>query len=72
MMLLFAAASLANQDNDFLSAREAFQKGDRQRLNHYAMALQKYELWPYVDYFQLRSVINTTDSTTIQNFLSRH
>lgn len=72
MMLLFAAASSANQDNDFLSAREAFQKGDRQRLNHYAMALQKHELWPYVDYFQLRSVINTTDSTTIQNFLSRH
>ena len=72
MILCFAASSLANQDSDFLAARDAFQKGNIQLLNSYATRLEKHVLWPYVDYFQHRSVINTVDSTTIRNFLSRY
>ena len=72
MILCFAASSLANQDSDFLAARDAFQKGNIQLLNSYATRLEKHVLWPYVDYFQHRSVINTADSTTIRNFLSRY
>ncbi|WP_244070448.1 lytic transglycosylase domain-containing protein [Nitrosomonas sp. PY1] len=71
-MLFFATVSLANRDSDFLSAKEAFQRKDVLLLNRYAEVLQKHELWPYVDYFQLRSTINTADSATIQNFLARH
>lgn len=72
MILFFAASSLANQDSDFLAARDAFQKGNIELLNSYATRLEKHVLWPYVDYFQHRSVINTVDSTTIRNFLSRY
>lgn len=72
MMLFFAASLSANQDNDFLSAREAFQKKNSLLLIHYATTLQEHELWPYVEYFQIRSIINAADSMTIQSFLSRH
>ena len=71
IILCFAASSIANQDSDFLSAREAFQKGDIALLNSYATRLEKHVLWPYVDYFQHRSLINTIDATTIRHFLSR-
>jgi len=72
IILCFAASSLANQDSDFLAAREAFQKGDIPLLNSYATRLEKHVLWPYVDYFQHRSLINTLDATTIRHFLSRY
>ena len=72
IILCFAASSIANQDSDFLSAREAFQKGDIALLNSYATRLEKHVLWPYVDYFQHRSLINTIDATTIRHFLSRY
>lgn len=72
IILCFAASTLADQDSDFLGAREAFQKGDIPLLNSYATRLEKHVLWPYVDYFQHRSLINTMDAATIRHFLSRY
>lgn len=42
-------------DAYFLSAREAFQQGDAERLNRVASFLQGHVLWPYVAWWQFRA-----------------
>ena len=56
--LIVAAARPAmalDQDTAFMAAREAFQKGQIDRLNRLAGDLADYPLYPYVSYWQLRS-----------------
>ena len=56
--LTVAAANPAkalDQDTAFMAAREAFQKGQIDRLNRLATDLADYPLYPYVSYWQLRS-----------------
>lgn len=72
ILLAYAGALSANQDSDFLAARQAFQAGDAKRLDDYARRLQRHALWPYVEYYQFRMVLQTTDIATIRNFLQRH
>jgi soluble lytic murein transglycosylase len=62
----------ANQDSDFITARQAFQSGNAKLLDDSARRLQRHALLPYVDYFQLRMVLGTTDIAAIRNFLSRY
>ena len=62
----------ANQDSDFLAAREAFQSGNAKRLDEYAARLQRHVLWPYVDYYQQRMLLRTSDNASIRYFLSRY
>jgi len=72
-VLLFAscAAIAAPDDEAFLEAREAFQRGDIARLDQVAKQLDDdYALAPYVQYWQLRSRLADLSPGEIQNFLA--
>jgi len=74
-VLLFAscAALAAPDDEAFLEAREAFQRGDIARLDQVAKQLDDdYALAPYVQYWQLRSRLADLSPGEIQNFLARY
>ena len=65
LLLLFVscAAFAAPQDDVFLEARDAFQRGDIARLNERAAKLDDdYALTPYVRYWQLRSRLADTSA----------
>jgi len=75
LLLLFAscAAFAAPQDDVFLEARDAFQRGDIAKLNERAAKLDDdYALTPYVHYWQLRSRLGDAPASDIQSFLARH
>ena len=75
LLLLFVcgAACAAPQDEIFLEAREAFQRGDIAKLNERAAKLDDdYALTPYVRYWQLRSRLADASASEIQSFLVRH
>lgn len=72
ILTIAANAATANQDNDFLIAREAFQSGNAKRLNEYAARLHRHALWPHVEFYQLRMVLHTTSIGNIQSFLARY
>ncbi|HZF23133.1 MAG TPA: transglycosylase SLT domain-containing protein [Burkholderiales bacterium] len=74
-VLLFAscAALAAPDDEVFLEAREAFQRGDIVRLDRLAKQLDdNYPLALYVQYWQLRSRLADLSAGEIENFLARH
>ncbi len=74
-VLLFAscAALAAPDDEVFLDAREAFQRGDIARLDRLAKQLDDdYPLAPYVQYWQLRSRLTDLSPGEIKNFLARY
>lgn len=74
-VLLFAscAALAAPDDEVFLDAREAFQRGDIARLDQVAKQLDDdYPLAPYVQYWQLRSRLADLSPGEIENFLARY
>jgi peptidoglycan lytic transglycosylase len=75
LLLLFVscAAFAAPQDDIFLEARDAFQRGDIAKLDERAAKLDDdYALTPYVRYWQLRSRLADASAGDIQNFLARH
>ncbi|MBS0423310.1 MAG: lytic transglycosylase domain-containing protein [Proteobacteria bacterium] len=72
ILLAYAGTSMANQDSDFLGAREAFQSGNAKLLDDYAARLQRHVLWPYVEYYQLRMALRITDTAQIRSFLARY
>jgi soluble lytic murein transglycosylase len=75
LLLLIAscAALAAPQDDVFLEARDAFQRGDIAKLNERAAKLDDdYALTPYVRYWQLRSRLSDAPASDIQSFLARH
>ena len=71
LLFFIPAASMADQDEDFLAAREAFAKGDSARLERMALRLKNSALEPYLTYYQLRMHWDEKDSSPIQQFLSR-
>ena len=74
-VLLFAscAALAAPDDENFLDAREAFQRGDIARMDQLAKQLDDdYPLAQYVQYWQLRSRFANLSPGEIQNFLARY
>ena len=73
LIFLSCAAIAAPQDDVFLEAREAFQRGDIVKLNERASRLDDdYVLLPYVRYWQLRSRLADLSTVEIQNFLAKH
>ena len=76
LFLLLAAscaAFAAPQDDVFLEARDAFQRGDIARLNERGGKLDEdYVLTPYVQYWRLRSRLTDVPAAEIQNFLARY
>jgi len=75
LLLLFVSctAFAAPQDDVFLEARDAFQRGDIAKLDERAAKLDDdYALTPYVRYWQLRSRLGDASAADIQSFLARH
>ena len=73
LIFISCAAIAAPQDDLFLEAREAFQRGDILKLNERASKLDDdYPLTPYVRYWQLRSHLADLSSAEIQAFLAKH
>jgi len=71
ILLLVPTVSIANQDEDFLAAREAFRKGDEYQLERLAERLKNSSMEPYLTYYRLRMHWDEKDTTDIKQFLSR-
>ncbi|MFN0316098.1 MAG: transglycosylase SLT domain-containing protein [Burkholderiales bacterium] len=55
-LIVFACPLHAAEDDAlFLSARDAYQQGDAERLNRLAGNLQGHLLWPYIAYWQFKA-----------------
>ena len=73
LLLVSCAAFAAPQDDVFLEARDAFQRGDIVKLNERAAKLDEdYALTPYVRYWQLRSRLADAQQSEIVAFLGRN
>lgn len=71
VLCLLPFFAVANQDADFLVAREAFRMGDIVKLDRMAARLKNSPLEPYLAYYQLRMRLETASSAEIQEFLAR-
>ncbi|MFZ1546420.1 MAG: transglycosylase SLT domain-containing protein [Candidatus Nitrotoga sp.] len=71
VLIFFPALAVANQDADFLAARDAFRMGDVVKLDRMAARLKHSPLEPYLAYYQLRMRLETASATEIQEFLAR-
>jgi soluble lytic murein transglycosylase len=73
LALSFAAPGLqAQTDADFLAAKEAFERGERKKLDALAPALSGHVLAPYVTYWQLKIRIDTADYDAVRAFLAQN
>jgi len=73
LTLSFAAPALhAQTDAEFLAAKEAFERGERKKLDLLAPALSGHVLAPYVAYWQLKSGIDTADYVAVRAFLAQN
>ena len=70
LLMLSAPAVHAQSDMAFLAAKEAFERGDRKKLDALAPALSGHVLAPYVSYWQLKSGIDTADYDAVRAFLT--
>ncbi len=70
-LLFFPALATADQDADFLAARDAFRVGNAAKLDQFAARLKQSALEPYVAYYQLRMRLETASDIEIMTFLSR-
>lgn len=71
VLLLLPAVVTADQDEDFLAAREAFRSGDAARLEKFAQVFKNTPLEPYVTYYQLRSGLSSRNQEGLKEFLAR-
>jgi len=70
-LLLLPLVAVADQDADFLAARDAFRAGNSVRFDRIAVRLKNSPLEPYLAYYRLRLQLETADAATIQAFLAR-
>ena len=66
------AAAQETRDQAFLTARDAFRAGDRNKFERAAAQVQGHELAPYVENFRLRLWMDQGDFAAIRDFLQRH
>jgi soluble lytic murein transglycosylase len=70
-LLLIPLVAVADQDADYLAARDAFRAGNAVRFDHIAVRLKNSPLEPYLAYYRLRLQLETADASAIQAFLAR-
>ena len=70
-LLLFSLGAVADQDSDYLAARDAFRAGNIARFESFAARLKNSPLEPYLAYYRLRMQLETSDAAAIQSFLAR-
>ncbi len=72
LFLIFITTTVrADQDDDFLAARDAFRAGDATKLAILAQRLKHSPLEVYTAYYQLRLNLETTDVSAIRAYLAR-
>lgn len=71
VILLFPVAAIADQDEDFLAAREAYRAGDSVRLEQISERLKYTPLEPYLTYYQLRLRLYARNPEGIREFIAR-
>lgn len=64
--------SYVNQDDAFLTMREAFRHGDSAKVAEIANYLSKYDIPSYVDYYRLKPRVGVAPPTEIQDFFKRY
>ena len=64
-LLLVAAPALADQDEDFLAAHDAFLAGNGDKLGRYAERLKSTPLEEYVSYYRLHLALGKTASKPV-------
>ena len=70
-LIVLPGSGLALTDDEaFLAAREAFQKGSVEHLSRLAPELRDYPLYPYVAYWQLRSRPPEASAPVVEAFIS--
>ncbi|HEX5337955.1 MAG TPA: transglycosylase SLT domain-containing protein, partial [Gallionella sp.] len=62
---------MADQDADFLAARDAFRAGNAARLESYAQRLKGSPLEVYVAYYQLKMNLERADPAVVKAYLAR-
>ena len=72
ILLVLSGFAHADQDSDFIAAREAYRTGQIQLLPDYAQRLQNSVLLPYIQYWQLTSRIQTASGSEIRDFIASH
>ena len=68
----FSNAAMANQEADFLAAREAFRSGNISRFDTMAARLQGHVLEPFVAYMQLMLRLKDASPDEIKGFIQRN
>lgn len=71
LLWLVSCLALADQDEDFLAAQEAYRAGDSARLDQLAEEFKYSPLEPYLTYYQLRLRLYTRNPQGLKEFLSR-
>ncbi len=71
ILLFIPAVAAADQDDDFLAAREAYRAGDVSRLERIAENFKNSPLEPYLTYYQLHLRLYTPNPAGIKEFLVR-
>jgi soluble lytic murein transglycosylase len=66
-----SATAFAQSDADLLRAKDAFDRGDRRRLDALAPALEGHALATYVAFWRLRIDIDAADPGEVRRFLAR-
>jgi soluble lytic murein transglycosylase len=64
-------ANAANED-EFLSARDAFRAGDARKLDFHARRMSNYILEPYVAYWQLRLRLDEASASDVRRFMGTY
>ena len=72
LVWLVACPASAQSDADFLAAKEAFERGDRARLDALASGLTSHVLAHYVTYWQIKLGIDDVDYDTVRRFLTQY
>ena len=71
-MLSLAGAAHAQSDADFLAAKAAWERGDWRRLDALAPALAGHPLERYVQFWQLKSRLDTATPEAVDAFVARY
>ena len=70
-LFLVSTLALADQDADYLAAREAYRVGNAAKLDKFAAQLEQSPLEPYFAYYQLRMRLESADDSAVLAFINR-
>src|SRR5437773_8550437 len=72
LLCLVTGPASAQSDADFLAAKDAFERGDRAKLDMLATGLKSHLLATYVTYWQIKLGIDDVEYDTVRGFLMQY